>query len=174
MTASDPPPDSTELVRTADERTMLEAFLDYYREAVVRKVRGLSEQDARRRLVGSATTPGGIVKHLRWVELNWFQRVLAGRPAADLPAPPWTDEDPDADFRLEPDETLEQIIAEYERECARSRDTASALSLEDTGQHRRLGTVSLRWVYVHMIEETARHAGHADILRELIDGSTDG
>jgi uncharacterized damage-inducible protein DinB len=172
VTQPDPPFDSVELTAVADERTVLEAFLDYQREAVLRKVRGLSEEDARRRLVASATTPGGIVKHLRWVEMNWFQRVLAGRPHADLPTPPWTDEDPDADFRLEPDERLDQVIAEYEAECARSRQTAAGHSLDDTGQHRRLGKVSLRWIYVHMIEETARHAGHADILREQIDGTT--
>jgi uncharacterized damage-inducible protein DinB len=166
------PLDSARLTAVADERTVLEAFLDYYREAVVRKVRGVSEEDARRRLVGSATTLGGIVKHLRWVELNWFQRVLAGRPDADLPRPPWTDEDPDADFRLEQDEPLEQIIAEYEADCARSRQIAAHRGLDDTGQHRRMGKVSLRWIYVHMIEETARHAGHADILREQIDGTT--
>ena len=169
---NDGPADAAERAASADERTVLEAFVDYHRDAVVRKLRGVSEEDARRRLVGSATTLGGIVKHLRWVELNWFQRVLAGRPDADLPTPPWTDEDPDADFRLEPGETVEQVIAEYQQECARSRRTAAAYGLDDTGQTRRLGKVSLRWIYVHMIEETARHAGHADILREFIDGST--
>jgi len=172
VTESDSLLDAVEQAATADERTLLEAFVEFYRAAVVRKVRGVSEQDARRRLVGSATTLGGIVKHLRWVELNWFERVLAGRPDTDLPQPPWTDEDPDADFRLEPDESLEQIIAEYEQQTARSREIAAGRSLDDTGQHRRLGKVSLRWVYVHMIDETARHAGHADILRELIDGTT--
>jgi hypothetical protein len=171
VTQPDPPFDSVVQAAVADERTLLEAFLDYQREAVLRKVRGLSEEDARRRLVASATTPGGIVKHLRWVEINWFQRVLAGRPDTDLPPPPWTDEDPDADFRLEPDEPLDRVIVEYEAECARSRHAAAGRSLDDTGEHRRLGTVSLRWIYVHMIEETARHAGHADILREQIDGT---
>jgi hypothetical protein len=164
--------DPAERAATADERVLLEAFLDFQREAIKRKVSGLSEEDAVRRLVPSATTLAGIVKHLRWVELNWFQRVLAGRPAEDLPPVPWTDEDPDADFRLEPGETLERIVAEYDRECARSRAAAAGHALDDTGTHRRLGPVSLRWIYVHMIEETARHAGHADILREQIDGTT--
>jgi uncharacterized damage-inducible protein DinB len=164
--------DPAERAATADERVMLEAFLDLYREAIKRKVTGVSEEDATRRLVPSATSLGGIVKHLCWVELNWFQRVLAGRPAEDLPRVPWSDEDPDADFRLEPGETLEQVIADYDQECARSRELAARHSLDDTGTHRRLGQVSLRWIYVHMIEETARHAGHADILREQIDGTT--
>src|SRR5262245_36960750 len=172
-----PPPsdqldDPAKRVSTAGERATLEAFLDLYREIVKHKVSGLSEEEATRRLVPSATTLIGIVKHLRWVELNWFQRVLAARPPEDLPPVPWSDEDPDADFRLEPGETVEQIIAEYDQECARSREAAAGRSLDDTGLHRRIGQVSLRWIYVHMIEETSRHAGHADILREQIDGAT--
>jgi hypothetical protein len=172
QTTSEPVQDPGERVATADEREVLETFLDMYREIVKRKVAGVSEQDAVRRLVPSATTLIGIVKHLRWVELNWFQRVLSGRPAEDLPPVPWSDEDPDGDFQLAPGETVEQIVAEYDQECARSRAAAAGRSLDDTGTHRRMGPVSLRWIYIHMIEETARHAGHADILREQIDGTT--
>ncbi len=166
------PRDPAEEVSTADERTMLEAFLDMYRDITKRKVRGVSEQDARQRLVPSMTTLGGIVKHLYWVELNWFQRVLAARPAEDLPPVPWSDQDPDADFRMEPDETVEQLVAAYDEVCAQSRATAATRVLDDIVPHRRMGEVSLRWIYVHMIEETARHAGHADILREQLDGTT--
>ena len=164
--------DPGERVSAAEERTILETFLDMYREIVKRKLEGVSEEDAVRRLVPSMTTLAGIVKHLRWVEINWFQRVLAGRPATDFPPVPWSDEDPAGDFRLEPGETVEQIVAEYDQACAGSRREAANRSLDDTGRHRRVGLVSLRWIYVHMIEETARHAGHADILREQIDGST--
>jgi hypothetical protein len=166
------PHDDGERVSAAGERVILETFLDLYREIVRDKVSGLSDEDAVRRLVPSATTPAGIVKHLRWVELNWFQRVLAGRPASDFPPPPWSDEDPDGDFRLEPGETLAQVLADYDAECERSRETAARYSLDDTGTHRRMGATSLRWIYIHMIEETARHAGHADILREQLDGTT--
>lgn len=164
--------DDAERIATEDERTTLEAFLDHYRQVIVAKVSGVSEEDARRRLVSSETTLGGIVKHLRWVELSWFQRRMAARPDADLPAMPWTDEDPDADFRMEPSETVEQLIADYQAECGASRAVAARYELDDSQPHPRLGRVSLRWIYVHMIEETARHAGHADILREQIDGST--
>jgi hypothetical protein len=164
--------DDSERVSAAGERVILETFLDLYREVIRNKVSGLSDEGAVRRLVPSATTPGGIVKHLRWVELNWFQRVLAGRPESDFPPPPWSDEDPDGDFRLEPGETLAQVLADYDAECERSRATAARYSLDDTGTHRRMGATSLRWIYIHMIEETARHAGHADILREQLDGST--
>lgn len=166
------PRDSAEAASVADERTMLAAFLDLYRDIIRRKVRGVSEADARRRLVPSMTTLGGLVKHLYWVELSWFQRVLAGRAAEDLPPVPWTDQDPDADFRMEPDETVEQLIAAYDRACAQSRAAAASRALDDTVAHHRMGQVSLRWIYLHMIEETARHAGHADILREQLDGST--
>ncbi|MGH3495231.1 MAG: DinB family protein [Sciscionella sp.] len=157
--------------RTADERPTLEAFLDFYRDAVIRKVRGVSEQDARRSLVPSATTLGGIAKHLRWVELNWFERHLAQTSAAELPPVPWNDDDPDADFRMVEGETVAGLIADYERACVRSREVAAAHELTDAVPHPEIGQVSLRWIYVHMIEETARHAGHADILREQIDGS---
>jgi hypothetical protein len=171
-TQPDQPLDAPILATTAAERVVLEAFLDYLRDAVVRKVRGVSEEDARRRLVGSATTLGGVAKHLRWVEMNWFQRVLDRRPDEELPAVPWTDEDPDADFRLEPTESVEQVLADYQAACGASRETAARYGIDDVVPHRRLGNVSLRWIYAHMVEETGRHAGHVDILRELIDGAT--
>ena len=171
MTDPQPHPNPMVAAATADERDLLEAFVDGYRVQVRSRVAGVSEEEARRRLVGSATTLGGIIKHLRWVELNWFERVLAQRPESELPAAPWTDEDPDADFRLDDDEILEGILEAYDRQCETSREIARGFSLDDTGPHRRFGEVSLRWIYVHMIEETACHAGHVDILRELIDGS---
>ncbi len=166
-----PQPNPMIAAATAGERDLLEAFVDGYREQVRARVAGVSEEDARRRLVGSATTLGGIIKHLRWVELFWFERVLAQRPEDELPARPGSVEDPDADFRLEDDETLEEILTAYDRQCATSREVARRFQLDSTGTYRRFGPVSLRWIYVHMIAETACHAGHADILRELIDGS---
>jgi uncharacterized damage-inducible protein DinB len=168
----DPPLFPDELVASAGERAVLETFLDLYRDAIVRKVSGLSDDDARRRLVGSATTLGGIVKHLHWVELEWFQRVLARRPATELPSVPGAGTDPDAEFRLTPEGTVDRLLAEYQEACAASRATAAAYALDDVAPHVRMGEVSLRWIYVHMIEETARHAGHADILREQLDGTT--
>jgi hypothetical protein len=153
----------------AEERPTLEAFLDDYRNAVTRKVRGVSEEDVRRRLVPSTTTLGGIVTHLRWVELYWFQRTLAQIPDSELPPIPW--DDPNATFRIEPEDTVEGLIADYDRQCELSRQIAAHHDLADTAPHPKLGEVSLRWIYVHMIDETARHAGHADILREQIDGT---
>lgn len=163
--------DIAELAASAAEAPMLDAFLDYHRDAVVRKVRGVSEEDARRRLVPSMTTLGGMLKHLYWVELNWFQAVLDQQDRASLPTPPWTDEDPDADFRMTGDETVDGLIAEYEAIHAKSREIAARHALDERVPHRRLGQVTMRWILVHMIEETARHAGHVDILRELVDGT---
>lgn len=157
---SDPP-------HAAGERETLAGFLDYQRATLLGKVEGLDEEQARRRLVPSQTTLLGIVKHLAYVERWWFQEVFAGLDVED----PCTESDPDADWRIEPDDTVEAIVALYEAEVAVSREIAAGAGLDEIA--RRPGyDVSLRWILVHMIEETARHNGQADILRELIDGST--
>ena len=169
MTADgpDPPLFRDEQASTGGEREVLEAFLDLYRGVVVTKVQGVSEEDARRRLVPSLTTLGGIVKHLRWVEVGWFH-LLFGERAEDNLRPHARD----WEFEAEPGETLDVLIGDYLRACERSREIAAAHSLDDRVPHRRMGAVTLRWIYVHLIEETARHAGHLDILREQIDGTT--
>jgi uncharacterized damage-inducible protein DinB len=155
------------LAATGAERTVLEGFLDLYRDIVVSKVRGISDEDARRRLVPSLTTLGGIVKHLRWVETGWFHQFLGAR-SGDNRRP----HERDWEFRVEPGETMESFIDDYRTVCEGSRAIAARYSLDDRVPHDQMGEVSLRWIYVHMIEETARHAGHLDILREQIDGST--
>lgn len=158
-----------ELVCTAGERELLEGFLEYHRQVVRGKVRGLSEEDARRRLVPSSTTPIGLIKHAAAVERAWFQHYLAGRPREQIAgnargdAPSW---------EVGQDETIADVIAEFDAACAESRQIAAGFALDDTVPHDRLGPVSLRWIYVHMIREHARHVGHADILREQIDGAT--
>jgi uncharacterized damage-inducible protein DinB len=163
-----PPLAPDELVSAAGERQMLAAFLDLYRDIVKRKLTGLSDQQIRQRHVRSQTTLGGLVKHLAAVEREWFQTVLARRPAEELDAPP----PPDDGWTLSGDDSTESLLAGYERACAVSRQVASGFALDDRVPHQRMGQVSLRWIYVHMIEESARHAGHADILREQTDGAT--
>ena len=164
--------DTGKVAAVADERTTLDAFLDFYRDAVAAKLRGVSEEDARRRLVPSLTTLGGLVKHLTRVEASWFQRRLDQVPVDDLPLVKSAIEDPDSEFRIDPEDSVEALIARYQDQCARSRETAARYELDHVVAHPELGEISLRWIVVHMIEETARHAGHADILREQIDGST--
>jgi hypothetical protein len=150
---------------------MLEAFLDYYRSVPVAKLSGLSEEDARRRLVPSLTTLIGLVKHLAAVERGWFQHRLGGRPREEIAENSRGD---DASWHVAADETVADVVAEYAAACATSREIAAGFALDDSVPHDRLGRVSLRWIYVHMIEELARHAGHADILREQIDGAVGG
>ena len=165
----DPPLQPDELVSAAGERETLETFLDLYRGIVRRKLTGVSEADARQRLVPSLTTLVGLVRHLAAVERGWFQLTLAQRPPERITG---RFRSGDASWQPDADETIESILADYDEACAESRRIAAGLRLDDVAPHNRMGQVSLRWVYVHLIEETARHAGHADILRELTDGRT--
>ncbi|MEU1587584.1 DinB family protein [Micromonospora sp. NPDC005710] len=157
------------LARTGDERAVLTSFLDFHRGVLLRKLRGLSDADARRRLVPSATTLVGLVKHLTLVERNWFPTLLAPEPGAVYLT---SKEDAVASFTLAEQETVAGLTEAYERACARSREVAATVDLDHVVPHPQLGEVSVRWILVHMIEETARHAGHADILRELTDGES--
>jgi uncharacterized damage-inducible protein DinB len=163
-----PPLAPDELVSTGTEREILEAFLEFHRGVVKRKVLGLSEEDVRRSLVPSLTTLAGILKHLSAVERSWFQRRLAQRSPDAIEG---DSRGADNTWAIADDESIDDLTAEYDEACSESRRIAAELELEDSVPHERLGRVSLRWVYVHMIEETARHAGHADILREQIDGA---
>ncbi len=164
--------DTGDRAAVADERTTLAAFVDYYREALVAKVTGVSEADARRRLVPSATTLAGLLKHLSRVEMSWFQHRLAQIPVEDLPElRHWLD-DPEGEFRVDQHETVDALVSRYRQQCKISREVAARFDLDHVVPHPAVGKVSARWITVHMIEETARHAGHADILREQIDGST--
>ena len=147
---------------------MLTSYLDWYRIVMVRKIEGLDAEGLRRSPVASGTSLGGLVKHLAYVERQWFAASYGGLQL-DYP---WTDEDPDADFRLDDDETVESLTAFYQTECQRSRDLVAVNpDLERVVSASRGRMVSLRWILVHMIEETARHAGHADIIREMVDGA---
>jgi uncharacterized damage-inducible protein DinB len=150
------------------ERAILESFLDDYRDIVVRKVSGLSDADARRELVASSTTVGGLIKHLRWAEYGWFEQFLQGRRDDNRRT-----HERSWEFEFLPEESLSTLIAEYQAQCQESRRIAAGYPLEHILTHGRLGTtVSLRWIYVHMIQETARHTGQLDILREQLDGAT--
>ncbi|HEX3593012.1 MAG TPA: DinB family protein [Pseudonocardiaceae bacterium] len=157
-----------ELVSTATEREILETFLDGYRTIVRKQLDGLSEPAARTRLVPSATTPAALVKHLAAVERSWFQRTFAQR--TDITGHAYGD---DKSWVVTDQDTVKSLLAEYEQACETSKAVAQSQPLDKEVPHHRMGKVSLRWIYVHMIEETARHAGHADILREQIDGTTE-
>ena len=153
----------------AGEAETVSGFLDFQRATLLWKLEGLDDEQLRRAMVPSGTSLLGIVKHLAYVERGWFQRVWAGQEITV----PWSEEVPDADGRIEPDETTQDVLALYEGECARSREiVAAASSLGEAVVHPRWQEeVSRRWILTHMIEETARHVGHADILREQLDGA---
>ena len=151
-----------------DETGTLAGFLDFHRATLLWKLEGLDDERLRRPMVPSGTSLLGMVKHLAYVERWWFQQVWAGREATY----PFTDEDPDADWRVEPSETTADILALYRGECDASREIVAAASSLDEVAHHPRRELSRRWILVHMIEETARHNGQADILREQLDGTT--
>lgn len=153
--------------RDGTEKETLRGLLDENRAIMVWKLDGVSEEAARRPMVGSGTSLLGLVKHLAWVERSWFQSTFSG---IDMEFP-WSKEDPDADFRIEDDETIDDIIGLYEEAVMRSNGIIASSDLDDRAE-RGKDHPSLRWIVGHMVEETARHAGHADIVRELIDGTT--
>ncbi len=152
---------------TGPERELLEAVLDDNRASLVECVEGLSEDDARRSLVPSLTTPLSLLKHAAAVERSWFQRRLAALPEQDRDGYAYGD---DPSWTVEPGDTVASAVADLRRAIARSKELAAGRDLDTQVHHDVFGTVSLRWIYLHMIEEVARHAGHADILREQIDG----
>ncbi len=152
--------------RHGPERAMLQGSLDSQRAALLRKLDGLDTEQATRRLAPSATTLLGLVKHCMDGEGWWFRVVMDGQKA-----PPEEEFDPLSTWRIEPGETVDALVAAYRAEAAECARAVARYDLDDVS--RRAGpTASLRWIYIHMIEELARHCGHADILRELTDGAT--
>lgn len=163
-------PNSTSMDRTpppddADERTTLTAFLDYLRGCCVAKLEGASDDRAKQAQVPSGTSIYWLGTHLAAVEINQFQRILDGRtPEAIMPPAP-----PDIE-----DDTIAAVIGRYQTACEESRRilaTYGDLGAMGRGVGRKGDRRTVRWVLTHMIEETARHAGHLDILREQLDGT---
>lgn len=151
-----------------DERVILQGVLDFVRGAVVRKASGLSEEQARRAAVPPSTlTAAGIVKHLTAVERFWFSIDFAD---LDLEHP-WPEDDRHGAFAVTDDETIEGLVAAYRAECERSTASVAGYGMGEPARAADMDFV-LRYAYAHMIEETARHAGHLDLIREALDGTT--
>lgn len=152
------------LATPRDERAILEGMLDWDRAVVANKARGLDHDGATRVATPTGVTVLSIVTHLAYVEGRWFRHHLAGDEGVA--------KDPAEAFVVAPDLTVEAAIAGYEEACAASRAVAAGRPLDTPCAipHVHLGVVDLRYVMVHMIEETARHLGHLDVLRELTDG----
>jgi uncharacterized damage-inducible protein DinB len=156
----------------ADERSMLDTWLEYHRATLAMKCDGLSDDQLRTRSVEpSSLSLLGLVRHMAEVERNWFRRCFEG---ADAPPLFFTETNPDGDIDDVDGADVAADLAAWQAECAHARTVvAAAPSLDDLGKRERHGEpVSLRWILVHMIEEYARHNGHADLLRERIDGAT--
>jgi len=153
-----------------NERETLQGALDWYRAVVGHKVDGLTLDQARTVLTPTGLSILGVIKHLGLVERDWFRETFAGERVG----PADSGEDNSADFVIEPGDTIESVLTFYRDEAERSRQVTAGSSLDSlSARETSLGEhVSLRWVLVHMLEETARHAGHMDLMRENIDGRT--
>lgn len=155
----------------ADERTQLVGWLDMQRALVPWKCEGLSEQDAHRPVLTSSPlmTMAGVVSHLRWVEHCWLEVLFLNRAPGDNPQ--FSDEIEDLDMRVD-DVPLARLIDDYARQCAISNEIIAAHDLDALGSNPDFGagSATLRWVLIHLVEETARHVGHLDTTRELLDG----
>ncbi len=162
-------------VRASDERDVLVAMLDWYRDGVVAKATGMAQHLAVATPLRSSTSVAGLVKHLALVEDSWFSDRFAGRGAIDWYADVDWDADRDWEFHTAADEPLALQVQRYVEACERSRAITAEHDLDDrsavpTGDPPVAFT--LRWTVVHLLEETARHLGHLDVLRELLDGTT--
>lgn len=150
------------------EKESLHASLDRHRDVVLWKLDDLGDEQLRRPMTPSGTNLLGLVKHLAAVEYGWFCQTF-GRETEPLP---FDEDDENADLRVIAEESTAQIVAFYQGARAAADSLIAELDLDDVGTPWSGQTVSLRWVLIHMIEETCRHAGHMDIVRELLDGAT--
>lgn len=160
----------------ADESTTLRTFLDFYRATLLRQTAGLDQEQLNTAFPPSTMTLAGILKHMAHVEDIWFGVRLAGHDmAAPFDTAPW-DDDEDWDFTSaaadDPD-TLRTLLREAIARSNELTDAAGSLDQIAAGRSRTGDPISLRWILVHMIEEYARHCGHADLMREAIDGERD-
>ncbi|GEB59128.1 DinB family protein [Streptomyces gardneri] len=157
---------------TSGEREALEQWLDFHRATLAGKCEGLD--DAQLRTLSAPPSDLnllGLVRHMAEVERGWFRRVLTGEDLGWIYS---TEEDPDRDIHVTDEDTYEEAYATWQAEIAHARALAAPHGLDDlgVGKHRTGRTFNLRWIYLHMIEEYARHNGHADLIRERIDGAT--
>ncbi|MGA8248826.1 MAG: DinB family protein [Nocardioides sp.] len=172
MERTDPP-------LVADEATTLRSYLDYHRDTLRWKAGGLTQEQLATRLAPSTMTLGGIMKHMSLVEEGWFSRTLLGNEYTERWGAVDWQSDPDWEWRTAADDSPETLRAVFDAACAHS-DRCIEQALADDGldtrsarsSQREDSPFSLRWIMVHMIEEYARHNGHADLIRESIDGET--
>lgn len=156
----------TEPAHHGAEGTALRGFLQRQRELVAWKVSGASEAALRAAVTPTGLSAHGVVRHLTNVERSWVRDVFAGQDGLVFD---WTDDDPDGELHVPDTVTMAQLLADYAAEAARCDAVVAAHHLDDVSARRDF---SLRWILMHLVEETARHLGHLDLLREQADGST--
>ncbi|KRD13163.1 MULTISPECIES: DinB family protein [unclassified Streptomyces] len=163
----------TEPAQDADERTMLEGWLDYHRQTLAWKCEGLSDAQLRTASVPpSELSLMGLVRHMAEVERGWFRKVLVGEDPGPIY---YSEADPDGEFHLTEQDTWDRAHSVWQAEIEVARQNAAGFALDELSHGKSRSTdepFSLRWIYTHMIEEYARHNGHADLLRERLDGAT--
>ena len=164
-------PDNRAIIYEGDERAQLEAWLAFYRQTLLTKCNGLTtEQMKLRPVTTSDLSLLGLIRHMTFVEQVWFERIFAGKDVIEYYKQP---DDRDADFHNLDELSVLEVLANYEHAIEVSNEMTQGQDLATTStlpwRHR---DVDLRWIYLHMIEEYARHCGHADLIRELIDGVT--
>ncbi|MEP7201222.1 MAG: DinB family protein [Ilumatobacteraceae bacterium] len=163
-----------ELDPTGDEVTLLHSFLEYQRTILIRKAEGVTDAQSRLRIEPSEMTLLGLIRHMAEVERSWFRRRFA-----DVEAPPiyYSDSDPDGDFHPGDDDTLEEAIVTLRSEIEFAQSSTAGVPLDTLAKanpptQRIPGwQPNLRWILIHLIEEYARHCGHADLLRQRVDGA---
>ena len=169
VTVYDDLPRASTLV--ADERTQLVGWLDMQRALVRWKCEDLAEADEHRSVLPTSPlmTMAGLVSHMRWTEHCWFEVLFLGRSFEQNPQ--FQEEPEDADMMVD-DIPRARLLDEFEQQCAVSNEIVAAHSLDEVGKHPDFGSAqaTLRWMLIHMVEETARHVGHLDTMREMLDG----
>lgn len=147
-----------------DERAQFDAFVEEYRSAIERTLDSLTEEQARRRLVSSATTLLGLVKHVTWMQRIWFEVCVGGKSRGALGLV----QSPDESFRLTADDTIASVTSAHQEACSTARKAVADVPLDAIMTGHRSGPRTLRWVYLQVLRELAQHCGHADILREQV------
>lgn len=156
--------------RTADERPTLLSFLQWQRDTLARKCAGLNAEQLRQRSAAPSTLSLlGLVRHLTDVERGWFRRTLDQEDVDDMYS---TESNPEGDFNDVDDADPAEALASWRSEIERADQVIARHHLDDEVSQRTGRRVTMRWILVHMVEEYSRHNGHADLLRERIDGAT--
>jgi hypothetical protein len=159
-----PPPTFDPAIYDAPLRRQFDAFLDDHRQILLDCLDGLTEEQARRRLVPSRTTLLSLLKHATFVERVWFDEAVTRRPRTEIGIP----ESQDESFDLDDGDTVASVRAEFVAACDDSRQAIAGMGLDDVLPGNRRGPLPLRWVMLHMLRELAQHCGHAEILREQV------